>query len=526
MNRLTQFILISFIIAFSSVKAMSQTENITVIADQQMDTNTAFMQGFINGGASYNVPLTIELKPAFWGFGWDAVADYDYAVPNFNLSKMLSIYSCYMAYYGIGDPLLLQPWTDWDTWQDFVALCMNNSIATSRPVDYWSVWGEPDASFSGTPAQYIEMFRRTDSVLHAIQPSAKLVGPDMIDFGIIEIMFAVDSLHAVGVHPAAYSWHEFGNAPEVIPSHVQQFKDSLVSRPWAGNPQIHIQEYGNPDNRLIPGWGVGWLYYFEQAKIDWASRACFNEFDGVNTWDDCWNGLSGMYMMDGSTPQPLYWVHRAYADLNASGRVNTTSDMIRTIALADKNNATEEMKIIVGRYYNQYQGTQDPAANVQIKIKHYPYGNNTTQPLLIQRIPAQSVAYTIPLLSPTTVSTGNVTFTGDSAMINLISFADGDAYVIYINPDVANILSAEIPDVELNEVFVYPNPTYYYLMIATNQIIGQTTIFDIQGKVVYQSSVTFAGNSEVYIRDLANGIYTLQLTDETGKNYFKKFVKN
>jgi hypothetical protein len=60
------------LIAFISfgTYTFSQTENITVIADQQMDTNIVSMQGFINGGASYNVPLTQKLKPAYWGFGW------------------------------------------------------------------------------------------------------------------------------------------------------------------------------------------------------------------------------------------------------------------------------------------------------------------------------------------------------------------------------------------------------------------------------------------------------------------------
>lgn len=47
----------------------SQTEAITIYANQQMDTNTAFMQG--NGGASYNIPLTQMLKPSHRGLGWD-----------------------------------------------------------------------------------------------------------------------------------------------------------------------------------------------------------------------------------------------------------------------------------------------------------------------------------------------------------------------------------------------------------------------------------------------------------------------
>src|SRR5688572_9548102 len=120
MKRLAQVSILFSLLIITKPPAFGQ-EIITVIADQQQDSNTAFMQGFINGGASYNIPLTQELNPVSWGFGWDAITDYDYAVPYFNLTKkMVSIYSAYMAYYGIGDPLLFQPWTDWATWDDFV----------------------------------------------------------------------------------------------------------------------------------------------------------------------------------------------------------------------------------------------------------------------------------------------------------------------------------------------------------------------------------------------------------------------
>ena len=204
-----------------SSKLYAQTESVTIHANQQMDTNTSFMQGFINGGASYNVPLTQHLKPSHWGFGWDVAADYDYAVPNFNLTKMASIYSAYMSYHGIGDPLLLQPWTDgYLQWDAFVTGMVNQSIATSRPIDFWSVWGEPDASFSGTPLQYAELFRRTDSLVHAVDPLAKMVGPDFINYEIDDLLFFIDSLHDLNIHPAAISWHEFGNNPQDIYFHA------------------------------------------------------------------------------------------------------------------------------------------------------------------------------------------------------------------------------------------------------------------------------------------------------------------
>ncbi len=495
----------------------SQTESIIVVADQQMDTNMTFMQGFINGGAQYNLPLAQHLKPASWLFGWDVQADYDYITPVATLKKTASIYSAYMNTFGPGDPMLLQPWTDgYVQWDAFVNNMVNLSISTSRPVDFWSVWGEPDASFSGTPAQYIELFRRTDNIIHSIDPAAKMVGPDFINFGIGELLFFIDTLDYLGIHPAAISWHEFGNFPELIPGHVQTFRDSIAVRPLLGDPEIHIQEYGDPNNRLVPGWSLGWLYYFEQAEIDWASRACFNEYDGINTWDDCWDGLSGMFMMDGVTPQPLYWLHRAYAELNQPMRLEIYSDQPRTVSMASKNDLNQEMKVIVGRYYSAIQGTQNASADVQVKIRHYPYGNNSTQTMVIQKIPAQTVAYTTPLSGPVTVFSGNITFVGDSATVALNSFADGDAYVIYINPDPSSILATEnISGNETNgsKIQVYPNPTNGEISLDGLDGFDHVSIMNALGEIVYESAI-HSTQMLITLSPNTTGLYTINLSSK------------
>lgn len=522
-----RFISIISVLFFSIYVIHSQTETIVVDAGSLQDSNTAIMQGFINGGASYNVPQTVQLNPQFWSFGWDIVADYDYITPSVSLIKTASIYSAYMNYFSIGDPMTLQPWTDgYVQWDAFVTGMVNQSIATSRPIDFWSVWGEPDASFSGTPAQYIELFRRTDSIIHSIIPTAKMVGPDIIHFGIVQLVTVVDTLHTLGIHPAAYSWHEFGDSPEDMPLHTQQFRDSLAVRPWAGTPQIHIQEYGNPNNRLIPGWAVGWLHYFEKAEVDWASRGCFNESDGINIWDDCWDGLSGMYMEDGITTQPLYWVHRAYGEMDNANRLTTTSTQPRTVAMAEKNDTDQEIKILVGRYDSNYQGSPNAPATVNIRIRNYPYGSNSTQTLVIQRIPAQSTIYSEPLSSPITVTNSTVNFLGDSVLVSLSGFADGDAYIVYINPAANSVLSNE----SLIQEFyysVYPNPASYFVKIEVEGTgILDLDITNIHGQVIQQNLSDKSGSVFVTTDEFENGIYFVRFMDGTGTLHSNKFIVN
>lgn len=526
-------ILFAFIILLTSlVKLSAQTEKITVLSNQQMDTNTAFMQGFVIGGTNFNIPLTQELEPAFWELGWDIIQQYDYITPNFNVETMVSISTAFMRRYNTdGDPQHLTPWADgWVQWDGFVDTIINLSLSTSRPVDYWVAFGEPDNDFSGTPAQYIEMLRRTDSILKAADPTAKLIAPDFIAFSPGQMLWIVDTLHDLNVHLAAVAWHEYGSyAPENVVTHVQQMRDSLAARPYAVNTKIFIPEYGIPDHRLIPGWNVGWIHYFEKSKIDWSSHGCFDEYDGNVVFDDCFDGaLSGMYMSDGTTPQPLYWFSRAYAELNRPGRLETISDQPRTVALASKNDVNQEMKIIVGRYYSTLMGTQFAPANVDIKIRNYPYGINSIQPIVVQRIPAQTVNYSVPLPNPITVFSGTMNFTGDSAVIPIPSFKDGDVYIIYINPDTGSVLPAlNIPVTtdENWEIEIYPNPAADHLNIDYgNHVITTLQIFDITGKAIYQNLKNLGSVSTIRVGEFANGIYILRIQNEEGYVAEKKFV--
>ncbi|MDD5570879.1 MAG: T9SS type A sorting domain-containing protein [Bacteroidales bacterium] len=260
---------------------------------------------------------------------------------------------------------------------------------------------------------------------------------------------------------------------------------------------------------------LGWIYYFEKSKLNWSSRACFDEFDGIQTWDDCWEGLSGMFMRDGNTPQPLYWLCRAYAALNKPGRLVTYQAQPRTVALASKNDANHEMKIIVGRYYSTQMGTQNPPSDVEVKIKNYPYGNNSTQTMVIQKIPAQTVNYSIPLNSPVNVFTGTLTFSADSATIHLNSFADGDAYIVYINPDTNSVLSLKniFDNSSDNNFFVevYPNPSNGKIIIKAGTNAELIEIYNLLGKKIFQTSIS-KPQTKINL-DLPNGIYFYKVTD-------------
>lgn len=515
---------------YININSMIIYSQSTIIVDagQLISPNPKFMQGFLHGGSAYLDSVKVaKLKPAYWRIGAYFLAGSGYtATKRFNPKITVNINDLYMIAYNIPSQNLSQPWVGgWSNWDNLVTMIANNSLANNEPVDEWDVWGEPDNFWTGTYNQWIEMYRRTDSIITSIIPNAKIIGPEFgfgaCNFNVNPIIQFLDNLYSIGTTISGVSWHEFCN-PEQVPIHVQQVRDSLAVRPWLGNLDILIPEYAGPANHTIPGWNVGWLYYFEKSNVDWVSHGCWNETDGTNSWSNCEFGLNGLFMSDNQTPQPNYWVHRSYAELDST-RLFCNSTHIKTIGIASKNNLKQEIKILLGRYDNPNLGSHNALENVEIKIKNFPYCSNCSKPIVIQRIPSNNVAYAIPLNSPVTTFTGIVTFIGDSASINVNNFVDGDAYNIYINPSSGSVLTTNSDLFTDNELSIYPNPVNDDLNIKSKKIINITLkISNILGETVrefYLDDFT----TTINISDLKKGIYIIQDTQQ--KNVFVKFCK-
>lgn len=71
-----------------------------------------------------------------------------------------------------------------------------------------------------------------------------------------------------------------------------------------------------------------------------------------------------------------------------------------------------------------------------------------------------------------------------------------------------------------NSISIYPNPALENLYIKSNQIITKVELFDGLGNLVLQ-----AHEAETNIADLPKGIYFVRLTNASGLQVTKKFIK-
>jgi hypothetical protein len=197
-----------------------------------------------------------------------------------------------------------------------------------------------------------------------------------------------------------------------------------------GSPEIHINEYASSEDHLIPGWSVGWLYYMEKAGVDASNRACWDVVQGKTTWSDCWAGLNGVFLKDNKTTQPVYWVHRAYADMSGSRLLNMTTSQKRSVALAARDDLSQTIRMLIGRYYEK--GKKGPTADLEVTLEAYPFTNAAAVQAAVFRIPNGNGPAS--LSSPVAVSSNILPVNNGRIEFVLRDFRDGDAFNVILTP--------------------------------------------------------------------------------------------
>ena len=517
--------IILFITLISTIFRLTAQESITINAgvDSGLFRNYT---GFLHGETNLETkPLTLDLvqkiKPKYWrNADWHLTQKLAH---NLATNTTLVISDFYAAFKG--GYAQAKPWLNWIEYENFVKSLVNQYQNAGIAPNFWDVWNEPnDASYwSGNLAQLTECFKITRRVLKAINPKIKLVGPSINSYNALGIAYLLDSLAANGVTLEAVSWHEFG-LPDSLVLHTNDFKKRRLLNPLWGNPEIHINEYSPQQTNQIPAFRLAWLYHLEQNNVDWANTACWDNSDGATNWSNCSVGLNGLFWYDEKSPLPAYWLTRAYADMLDGKRVFCTRSDAKTLALSSKNDATKDMRILVGRYYSINDGRFLPtdvgkdSSNVSIKINNYPYQTNATIPLFIQKIPKGNLKFqSSPLNAPITVFSGTTSVVGGTINISLKNFLDGDVYVVQLNT--ANILA--LNDISTQKEFdIYPNPSTNIVTIKTQgKIKERLLILNSIGQILKEDML----DGDYFMIDTSNfpsGVYFIKIGQTT-----KKMVK-
>lgn len=412
-------------------------------------------QGFLHGlGADRISSATLdrvnELKPGAWRVS-NLFGSYDFVSQNqlrtrlgtriaFNLQDLFSAQwgspvvvgpdcvanapsYCFASYN-----LLKQKWSD------FVEQFMLSVDAQAAGIDDFDIFNEPGSTFKGvTQAQLFELLQIAHDTIRRHQPAAVIVAPSIERFNEAGLTDMFNFLALNDLHVDAISWHELEGTPAEVAAHVASARRLIsaqfAAKPWLSPVEIYINEYGPPENHLIPGWTVGWLAAFEAAGIDVANRACWQ---ATPFWNDCASGLNGLLLEDNVTPQPLYYVHRAWAALPLA-RLSVSSDTSGLVAIAAKG--ASSVTLLIGRYSCGKTGKwcvgaalpafDEPQPPLDVMVDLEGLGAAASATIVVECFANLGIAGA--LRAPTTEPAFTMPVSGGRLTIALAGFSDGAA---------------------------------------------------------------------------------------------------
>jgi hypothetical protein len=414
------------------------------------------LQGFLAGDGSLGqhpnaVTLVEALSPRMWRFGDLATWLFATSLPSGTKGTRYEVVLDDGFHTMYGSPVQMapacDPMTDTKCFADFNALdaawksyfesAMSALDQMNLAFDYYDLTNEPDAGFSGlTSDQILTLIKDAHDIVRAHRMTARLVGPSTSGWADAPIQAALAWFAANDVHLDALSWHEF-SLPETAALDVSQARADIATafaaKPALAPTEIQVNEFLSGQSHLVPGWIAGYLYYLEQAKVDWASRSCW--YPVPNGTSECMAGLDGLFASDAMTPQAPYWVHRFYREQTGNRIAVETSDP-HVVVLASRDDTAATVQLLVGRYscgrsggwcrFANYQVSDQPIDPIAVRvvIDQVPFASPTVT-AQIRHIPALPIA-----LDSVPTTTEMLPVQNGAVTLAIDPFADGDVYSV------------------------------------------------------------------------------------------------
>ncbi len=235
----------------------------------------------------------------------------------------------------------------------------------------YEVWNEPDLpeSFAnyvgGTFEKYLEMFKRVHNRIRAIAPDAYIIGPSMSAsfdwFRLHQFMqFCVDngltvqglSLHMWDADPALESMRE-----DLLRARRELIENPAYAR--VGMSELLVIEYAYAEMRQRPGSNLAMVRLMEKGRVDGATSSCWTHLADCTDRSSCFDAtLAGLLTCDGTSPRPLWWAQKWYAD-GAGYRVAASISHRGIVPLASNNDGIAQV-ILASR------GFQGAALNMEM----------------------------------------------------------------------------------------------------------------------------------------------------------------
>ena len=171
-----------------------------------------------------------------------------------------------------------------NAWKNFVTALVRHSLSSPElHIAYYEMWNEPDLkqNWTGSPAQLVTMAKDAYTVIHALDPSAKVIGPSPSTANQYGVHFLPDYYAAggataqdiVGLHAYLYTGGSFSTTPAGITTSISQLQKLMATYHISDKPIWFTEGNWNAD-------GLGTLtdaqkaaYLAQEYMLMWSTDA-------------------------------------------------------------------------------------------------------------------------------------------------------------------------------------------------------------------------------------------------------------
>ncbi len=132
-------------------------------------------------------------------------------------------------------------------WKSFVTALVQHSLSSPElHIAYYEMWNEPDLSrnWTGTPAQLVTLAKDAYTIIHTLDPNAKVIGPTPSTANQYGVHFlpgyysagGANAQDIVGLHAYLYNGSDFATTPAGITTSITQLQKLMATYQISSKP--------------------------------------------------------------------------------------------------------------------------------------------------------------------------------------------------------------------------------------------------------------------------------------------------
>jgi fibronectin type 3 domain-containing protein len=249
--------------------------------------------------------------------------------------------------YSVSDPGCAAPPSDVDSgdamFKAFVTALVKHSLSSPElHISYYEMWNEPDLkrNWTGTAAQLVTLQKDAYTIIHSLDPNAKLVGPGASTANQYGVHYLPDLYAAggatyqdiVGLHAYLYGGSSFATSPAAITTSISQLQKLMATYGISSKPIWFTEGNWNGDGGGTMTDAQKAAYLAQEHMLMWSTGAVSRYY--WYSWDSqvgtLWIASKGLTPAGTAYNQLTEWL---IGSTNASKPCTTSTDGTWTCSL-------------------------------------------------------------------------------------------------------------------------------------------------------------------------------------------------